>query len=1284
MVVLFGVPTAVGQEPSTRKVVAAVVASFPPFYQLNDQNRPAGFAIEAMDEIAKRAGIAITYQIHGTWAQAMEAVRIGRAQLIPNIGITESRKAEFLFTTTVSTFPISVIVRSGTSNIRGASDLAGRKVGVVKNNAAVKILGKREDFDLVTFDQFPTALFDLLAGRVDAVAYPVPVAWKYAYQAGVADDIKVAGMPLKEIKRAAAIGKEHEELLALLDPAVRSFVGSPRYKEIYSSWFGEPKPFWTVATVAFHMSGIILLMLTAMGVWRHVSLVGLNRELKAAMEKRERAENERRELYEELESRVADRTRELRDEIKERQRMEEALREGEEQLSQANQLMRMVLDAIPVRVFWKDKNLNFLGANRLFAKDAGFDDPSDLIGKSDFDMSWKNEAELYRADDLRVIEGLESRIAYEEPQTTPDGFIIWLRTSKIPLRDGDGNVIGILGAYEDITDRKAAEIAIKEKAELVELLHSTASTANETPNVDDAMRECLRLVCTHMDWPVGHVYMRSSDDPSLLIPTDIWHLSSPGEFETFREITSKTEFKSGVGLPGRVMAEGKPLWIKDVTKDGNFPRAKQATDIGVRAGFAIPVFVGKEVAAVMEFFSPLSQPPNEDFLQNLNYVGIQLGRVAERAEAEIELKNSEGRFKDFAGAASDWFWEMDSQLRFTYVSDRFFGITGANAADIIGKTRQEFAPAEDKEQDPGKWEQHIWILKTNRPFHDFAYFIRDPSGKVAHISLNGVPRFSESGEFLGYRGTGSDITERLLAERKQQESNTRLSMAIDNIPDGFALFDGGDRLILCNNQYRKMYPNAHDLIVPGAKFEDITRVLAERGEFLDAIGREDEWVAERIDLRKKPTVTFEQHLAGDRWLRATDKLLPNGMRVSIHIGITELKQAKEAADNANQAKSEFLSSMSHELRTPMNAILGFGQMLDFNPKEPLTETQRSCVDQIMKGGQHLLELINEILDLSKVEAGKVDLTMEDMVAKIVLNECLTLIGTMAENRGIEVVIGDGFKTDVEVRTDRTRFKQVLLNLMSNAIKYNRENGKLTIDCRETTGGMLHINVTDTGEGIPEDMLGELFEPFNRLRAEHSEIEGTGIGLTITKRLVEMMGGHIGVDSTVGEGSTFWIEIPLSERKLLDQGDNQARAADDESRLLPDVAATVLYVEDNPANLELMELIVERVSNLKMISAHNAELGIELAMKETPDLIILDINLPGMCGFEALKKLQNFMKTRDIPVLALSANAMSRDIEKGMEAGFKKYLTKPMKVQEVVSAIKDTLDAVSDQVETNTY
>jgi len=390
----------------------------------------------------------------------------------------------------------------------------------------------------------------------------------------------------------------------------------------------------------------------------------------------------------------------------------------------------------------------------------------------------------------------------------------------------------------------------------------------------------------------------------------------------------------------------------------------------------------------------------------------------------------------------------------------------------------------------------------------------------------------------------------------------------------------------------------------------------------------------------------------------------------------ELNAAMAAAENANLAKSDFLSSMSHELRTPLNAILGFAQLIGTGLPTP-TPTQQRSIDQILQAGWYLFELINEILDLALIESGHVALSPEPVSLNEVLIECREMIEPQAKKRDIAMSF-PLFAAPCRVSADRLRVKQVLINLLFNAIKYNRPHGTVQVEITpatpisSTANDAIRISVRDTGEGIPPELLDQLFQPFNRLGQEGGAEEGTGIGLVVTKRLVELMGGRIGANSTLGVGSEFWVELALAGATPLtfvDPGETQAvtTLASGDAPL-----RTLLYVEDNPANLELVEQLVARRPDLHLLSAADGNLGIEFARAYLPELILMDLNLPGLGGVEAMKILRADPATAHIPIIALSANAVPRDIEKALAAGFFNYLTKPIKVGEFMAALDAAL------------
>lgn len=414
-----------------------------------------------------------------------------------------------------------------------------------------------------------------------------------------------------------------------------------------------------------------------------------------------------------------------------------------------------------------------------------------------------------------------------------------------------------------------------------------------------------------------------------------------------------------------------------------------------------------------------------------------------------------------------------------------------------------------------------------------------------------------------------------------------------------------------------------------------------------------------------------------RWMReeAVSKKDDSGNFVAL-IGtvqnITERKlteqalvHAKEAAESASQTKSEFLARMSHELRTPMNAILGFSQVLE---AEVLNEEQHSFIHEIHIAGDHLLVLINELLDLSRIESGHMPIFIEPVLLAPLVDQVIQMIKPLQDERSL--IVSRSCEPQLVALADITRLRQILLNLLSNAAKYNKEGGSIELRCEQSAADWIRLSVADSGPGISQDKLEHVFTPFERIGAEFGHVEGAGVGLALAHSLAELMGGMLGFETQLGKGSVFWVELPLAE--LPDVVDGRPQQLQGATEVDGD-KFRVLYIEDNAANLRLVEAVFRHQKNLILLSAVNGESGLEMAKRYRPDLILLDIHLPGMDGFEVLKALQDTSDTRDIPVVALSADAMPLDVERGLAAGFVGYITKPIKVDEMMAGIRETLD-----------
>jgi len=585
------------------------------------------------------------------------------------------------------------------------------------------------------------------------------------------------------------------------------------------------------------------------------------------------------------------------------------------------------------------------------------------------------------------------------------------------------------------------------------------------------------------------------------------------------------------------------------------------------------------------------------------------------------------------------------------------------------------------------------VFKASRGIEDIyelTYIRKDGSRFPAVVSVTALR--DDQDAIIGYLLIGTDNTARKQVEAEQKKLDQRLrdqqfytrSLIESNI-DALMTTDPSGIITDVNKQMEALTGCTRDELI-GAPFKNYFTDPERAEAGIKLVLREKKVTNYELTARardgKKTVVSYNATTFYDRdrtlqgvFAAARDVTERKRLDQALQEKNVELESARSVAEEANLAKSDFLSSMSHELRSPLNAILGFAQLMESDSRPP-TPTQKESIAQILQAGWHLLKLINEILDLAKVESGQVPLSEEPVSLAEVMLECQAMIEPQAQLRGIKLTFPQ-FDIPYFVRADRTRLKQVLINLFSNAIKYNKEPGTVVVDCTTSTSERTRISVKDTGAGLSPEKLAQLFQPFNRLGQEAGGEEGTGIGLVVAKRLVELMGGVIGVESTVGVGSVFWFElISVAEPHPSMEGGEAIALAQPH---VPRGARlhTLLYVEDNPANLKLVEQIIARRPDIRLLTAVNGNSGIEIARDNQPEVILMDINLPGISGIEALKILREDPATAHIPIVALSANAMPRDIEKGLQAGFFWYLTKPIKVNEFM----DVLDVALEFAET---
>ena len=665
----------------------------------------------------------------------------------------------------------------------------------------------------------------------------------------------------------------------------------------------------------------------------------------------------------------------------------------------------------------------------------------------------------------------------------------------------------------------------------------------------------------------------------------------------------------------------------------------------------------------------------QDFLQ---VTAKAMANIIERKKTENELQ----QIKDTLDQTLDCIFMFDANsLKFTYVNEGALRQVGYSRDELMTMhpfdikpdfTEMEFrefiAPMLAGERVTINFETiHQHKNGQHTPVEIFLQYIAEDQAHFVAIVSDITERKSTETELAHHRAHLEELVQQRTVELQLQ--NYRNDLILDTAIDGFIAVNMEGRILEANPAYCEMlgYTREELLQIHIPELEAVESLEETAAHFrrIIALGHD------RFDTRQR----CKGGSLVDVEISVT--LVDFGDKKIFYAFIRDISErkfseqqlilARDESERANAAKSEFLSRMSHELRTPLNAILGFGQLLELDTEHPLTEQQTNYALEIIHSGSHLLELVNEVLDLSRIESGHLSVSLTPVRVAPLIESCVAQIQPLAEAHAIRTTLE--VKNEFVVLADQTRLKQVLLNLLSNAIKYNHEGGSILLECVVINDERLRINVRDSGRGIAAEAIPRLFRPFERIESAYDGIDGTGIGLALTKNLVEAMHGDIGVESVPGEGSTFWFELPLSSTSETTTG---IEATPITVTASSGTRSKVLYVEDNPSNLRLVQSVLAPRADIELLDAGNAEDGLDIATDQIPALILLDINLPGMDGYEALRQLQANALTRHIPVIAISANAMRSDIESGKAAGFAEYITKPIDIAELIKLIDKIL------------
>ena len=838
----------------------------------------------------------------------------------------------------------------------------------------------------------------------------------------------------------------------------------------------------------------------------------------------------------------------------------------------------------------------------------------------------------------------------------------WWDVAVSAIPGVDGRPARLLSVSRDITQRKHAELNLA-------FLASVSRELAQWMSVDGMMQTVGADIAAHLQLSIC-AFAEIDVTAEQVVINHEWHQQDMPSLIGAHRLA---DFVGDEFI--RIARAGEVIVVRDAVKDPRTDSEKFAT-LKIASFVCVPLIRDGQWRFAMCLYKSVAYDWREDEIELTRDLTARIWTRMERLQAEDALRKSEERFRALVTASSDVVYRMSpdwSEMRQLH-GQNFIVDTARPSVDWL----QEYIHPDDQPRVVAVIHEAI----RTKGLFELEHRVKLADGSLGWTFSHAIPLLDATGQIVEWFGTASDVTDHKRAENALRESEDRYRDLFNSMDEGYCIiemiFDANGKPV--DYVYLEVNPSFESMSgMSNAQGKRVLELVPDLEEYwLETYGKVAlTGEAVRVVNEVKPLNRWfdvyafrfgglESRKLGILFTNITDR-----KRIE-----TELNEALKTAESANRAKSSFLSSMSHELRSPLNSVLGYAQLIQSGTPAP-TPLQQESVDQILKAGWFLLELIDEILDLTLIESGRLSLTQVPVPLAEVLSDCHAMVELQAQTSGIELTF-QTLESDCMVRADRTRVMQVFINLLSNAIKYNRPGGTVRVSCAARPLGRLRISVEDSGQGMTEDQLERLFQPFERLGQETGAIKGTGIGLVVSKRLVELMGGQIGAQSAVGVGSVLWVELLATVALPLAPTAPGKRGAPADSRsvaALPSAATrtfTVLCIEDDPANQMLMQRLLARRTDLRLLLASDGSEGLQLARETRPDVVLMDINLPGMSGLEAMKLLSANPATAHIPVIAVSANAMRLDVEQGLQAGFFRYLTKPINTDLIMQTLDEVL------------